>query len=82
MIALIVSTWFFEEVVSQEPAASSYRQVEVDVKETRTSAWITVLNDAHERIIPELLTERGAERGSGDTTNPGPDPEPTSSTRS
>jgi tetratricopeptide (TPR) repeat protein len=41
-LALIVSSWFFDEVVRHSPAgdAATYRPVEVAVKETATVAWI------------------------------------------
>lgn len=43
-LALIVSSWFYEEVVrhSQVEDASTYRSVEVAVKETKTIAWISL----------------------------------------
>ena len=42
VLALIVSDWFFDEVVQHDPEANplSYRQAEVNVKETQTVAWI------------------------------------------
>jgi tetratricopeptide (TPR) repeat protein len=42
VLALIVSDWFFSEVVRHDPAAQpgSYRQVEVIVKETAAAGWI------------------------------------------
>ena len=42
--ALIVSEWFHEEVVRQDPAAqpAQYRQIQVAVKETQTRAWVRV----------------------------------------
>jgi class 3 adenylate cyclase len=41
-LALIVSAWFFEEVVRHDPRedAAAYRRVEVEVKETLVGAWI------------------------------------------
>jgi tetratricopeptide (TPR) repeat protein len=41
-LALIVSSWFFDEVVRHSPAgaADTYRPVRVAVKETSTVAWI------------------------------------------
>lgn len=42
VLALIVSGWFFEEVVRHSPACgpATYRPVKVSVKETSTVAWI------------------------------------------
>ena len=44
VLALIVSDWFFSEVVRHDPAAEpgSYRQVQVLVKETAATGWIRV----------------------------------------
>ena len=46
VLALIVSDWFFSEVVRHDPAAEpgSYRQVQVIVKETVATGWIRVLD--------------------------------------
>jgi NB-ARC domain/Tetratricopeptide repeat len=45
MLALIVSDWFYDEVVRHEPAAEPecYRPVHAVVKEKRAAAWIRVL---------------------------------------
>ncbi len=45
VLALIVSDWFYDEVVRHEPAAEPgcYRQVHAVVKETRAAAWIHIL---------------------------------------
>lgn len=73
VLALIVSQWFYEEVVqhSQIEDASTYRSVAIDVKETKTTAWISLpdqpypatdvsyLNPPVMRPATEL---RGAER--------------------
>lgn len=40
VLAVIVSSWFFEEVVQHSGAAPGYRPVEVAVKETTTTGWI------------------------------------------
>jgi hypothetical protein len=40
VLAVIVSSWFFEEVVRHSGAAPGYRPVEVAVKETTTTGWI------------------------------------------
>jgi tetratricopeptide (TPR) repeat protein len=44
VLALVVSDWFYDEVVRHDPAAvpSLYRQVRVTVKETAATAWIRV----------------------------------------
>ena len=46
VLALIVSDWFYDEVVRHEPAAQPghYKHVHAVVKETRAAAWIRVLN--------------------------------------
>ncbi|MGD0604158.1 MAG: tetratricopeptide repeat protein [Streptosporangiaceae bacterium] len=45
VIALIVSDWFYDEVVRHYPAAgpSCFRQVRVVMKETEMTAWVRVL---------------------------------------
>ena len=45
VIALIVSDWFYDEVVRHHPAAgpSCFRQVHVVMKETEMTAWLRVL---------------------------------------
>ena len=45
MVALIVSDWFYDEVVRHHPAAgpSCFRQVRVVMKETEMTAWVRVL---------------------------------------
>ena len=40
VLAVIVSSWFFEEVVRHSRAVPGYRPVEVVVKETTTTGWI------------------------------------------
>ena len=40
VLAVIVSSWFFEEVVRHSGVAPGYRPVEVTVKETTTTGWI------------------------------------------
>jgi tetratricopeptide (TPR) repeat protein len=44
VLAVIVSDWFYTEVVRHDPAAGpgSYRQVQVSVKETAAAGWIRV----------------------------------------
>jgi tetratricopeptide (TPR) repeat protein len=48
VLALIVSDWFFTEVVHHDPAAvpGSYRRVQVIVKETAATGWIRVPDPA------------------------------------
>jgi hypothetical protein len=48
VLALIVSDWFFGEVVRHDPAAApgSYRRVQVVVKETEATGWIRVPDPA------------------------------------
>jgi hypothetical protein len=55
VLALIVSAWFFDEVVRNTPASApdTYREVHVSVKETSTPAWILVPGD-------EKLSDREA----------------------
>src|ERR1700733_5677318 len=40
VLAVIASSWFYEEVIRHSPGASVYRPVEVAVKETTTTGWI------------------------------------------
>ena len=40
VLAVIVSSWFFEEVVRHTGAAPGYRPVDVAVKETTTTGWV------------------------------------------
>ena len=40
VLAVIASSWFFEEVVRHSAVAARYRPVEVSVKETVTTGWI------------------------------------------
>ena len=48
VLALIVSDWFFTEVVRHDPAAvpGAYRRVQVTVKETTATGWIRVPDPA------------------------------------
>ena len=56
VLAVIVSSWFFDEVVRHGNAAAGYRPVQVAVKETRTISWI---------CLPDLidLAGRGVSAG-------------------
>jgi class 3 adenylate cyclase len=42
VLAIIASSWFFEEVVRHTDIAAGYRRVDVAVKETTTTGWICV----------------------------------------
>ena len=56
VLALIVSDWFFSEVVRHDPAAEpgSYRRVQVNVKETAAAGWIRVPDPGAAAIaVPE-----------------------------
>ena len=49
VLAIITSTWFFQEVIRHNPAcdAAAYRCVRVTVKETTTTGWIHLQGDSH-----------------------------------
>ena len=57
VLAVIVSSWFFEEVVRHSSAAPVYRPIEVAVKETTTTGWICLpdLMDLTGRAMPERV---------------------------
>ena len=57
VLVVIVSSWFFEEVVRHSSAAAGYRPVGVAVKETTTTGWICLADniDSPARTMPELL---------------------------
>lgn len=40
VLAIIASSWFFDEVVRHTDVAAGYRRVDVAVKETTTTGWI------------------------------------------
>ena len=46
VLAVIASSWFYEEVVRHSGAAPAYRPVEVTVKETTTTGWICLPDHA------------------------------------
>jgi tetratricopeptide (TPR) repeat protein len=84
-LALITSSWFFDEVVRHSPAgdAASYRPISVTVKETTTVAWIclpdhpylpdsTVLEAAPARPASALAPAAGAPGTAGPSDKPGP----------
>ena len=58
VVALIVSDWFYDEVVRHcaDAEPSSFRKVHVTVKETKTIAWIRILepNQASKQHIETL----------------------------
>ena len=56
VLAVIVSSWFFDEVVRHSGAAAGYRLVQVAVKETRTVSWI---------CLPDLLDLAGRDAAGG-----------------
>lgn len=60
VLALIVSDWFFTEVVRHDPAAvpGSYRRVEVFVKETAAIGWIRAPDPVAVRAGPVQSTCR------------------------
>jgi tetratricopeptide (TPR) repeat protein len=63
-LALIVSSWFFDEVVRHSPAgdAATYRPVQVAVKETTAVGWICLPDHPYARddksleAVPAFLT--------------------------
>ena len=55
VLAVIVSSWFFEEVVRHSGAAAGYRPIEVAVKETTTTGWI---------CLPDHVNPAGGRRRS------------------
>jgi len=60
VLAIIVSSWFFEEVVRHSGTAPGYRPAEVAVKETTTTGWIC-LPDQELQSDREALTEIAAD---------------------
>jgi hypothetical protein len=57
VLAVIASSWFFEEVVRHSAAAAAYRPVEVAVKETTTIGWICLpdhLDPAGQAMLERL----------------------------
>ena len=57
VLAVIASSWFYEEVVRHSPAAAAYRPVEVAVKETTTTGWVCLPDrmDTAGQAMPERL---------------------------
>lgn len=64
VLALIVSEWFFEDVVrhSRVVDVSTYRQITAMVKETNVKAWICLPDQLHrhEDAAPELVNAHPA----------------------
>jgi hypothetical protein len=73
VLAIIVSSWFFDEVVRQSDVANpaSYRPIRVAVKETNTVAWISVPGHPHpaHESVPEASLDDIPVAGHG-TTKP------------
>jgi hypothetical protein len=67
VLAVIASSWFFEEVVRHSTAdAAAYRRVEVDMKETTTTGWICLpdkLDPAGRAILGHLPAVAAAPGG-------------------
>ncbi len=57
VVALIVSTWFFDEVVKNSPASNpmAYRRARVTIKETSTDAWIVAPEFKPVPVTPRQL---------------------------
>ena len=56
VLAVIASSWFFDEVVRHSGAAAAYRPVEVAVKETTTTGWICLPD--HMDLAGQAMLER------------------------
>ncbi|SDM15435.1 hypothetical protein SAMN04488074_11791 [Lentzea albidocapillata subsp. violacea] len=68
VLAVIVSRAFYEEVLWHDPAAEplAYREIEVAVKETRTSAWIRLSAESmHATAAPAPAPVASAEIDDG-----------------
>lgn len=74
-LALVVSDWFFSEVVRHDPAAEpdSYRQVQVSVKETAVAGWIRV-PDPDTALAGSDLGKKLARQGGAASAVPGEQP--------
>jgi hypothetical protein len=74
VLAMITSTWFFEEVVQHSAAdVSAYRPVAVTVKETATRGWICLPDCEDWAGIPAIRTLPGIERHDGSPVPGGPE---------
>ena len=58
VLAVIVSSWFFEEVVRHSGAAAGYRPLEVAVKETTTTGWICLPDQVVQTAWPGKVDQR------------------------
>jgi hypothetical protein len=54
VLAVIASSWFFEEVVRHSAVAATYRPVEVSVKETVTTGWICLPDQTGSAALAKL----------------------------
>ncbi len=61
-IALIVSSWFFDEVVKHSLTSTEYRPVRIEVKETSTIGWIRASDgpDLPSPVTPNQLPAKPA----------------------
>jgi len=67
VLAIIASSWFYEDVIRHSPVLDRYHQVSVRVKETETTAWICLpdhperppaldnWSGTHEAVVPQQL---------------------------
>jgi len=55
VLAIIVSSWFYQEVIRNSPASdpTTYRPIRVSVKETRTTGWISV--SSHPSTLQQIV---------------------------
>ena len=67
VLAVIASSWFFEEVVRHSAVATAYCQVKVSVKETMTTGWICLPDQPGqealvilERVLAAAMVPRGS----------------------
>jgi len=65
VLAIIASSWFFEEVVRHSTTSAGYRPVEVAVKETTANGWICLPDhvDPAGQVILQRLSAVGAVPG-------------------
>jgi hypothetical protein len=61
VVALVVSDWFYDEVVRHCPDAepSYFRKVHVTVKESKMTAWIRILGPDERSIFPDARPQPG-----------------------
>jgi hypothetical protein len=59
VLAVIVSSWFFDEVVRHSGVAPGYRPVEVAVKETTAAGWICL----PDQVVPAAWSEQVDQQG-------------------